>query len=445
MKNKYVVFLAILPLALSGCSHMPSWLGGPKEEKPKAVGERFAVLPVGEDMKTDEALQKVPMVLPQPTENTSWPAHSLQVNATAANLAGAGHLEIVTHVTIGDGREYSHTRVAKPVVADGVVYAMDASGNISAHDAVDIRKIIWQKPGVSEEDHPDMLGGGLAVDQDKLYAVSGHGVVAAFDTKTGKEIWKKTMHVPFRSAPRVDGDKLFIVSIENQLFALNAATGDILWNQRGIDEVAGLMNSVSPVVSQGVVVVPYSSGELYALSENDGAEIWKDSLAVSSQTPSSSPFSGIGGDPVVDDKVVFGISSGGFLSVYGLPNGQHLWQKPISSNNTPWLAGDYLFVLTSDDALICFVKFDGRVRWTKQLDSFANMEEKKDPIVWRGPVLVNGNLTVVGSNGQMLLVSATDGKTVDTKSIPEDIYTAPVVASGRIYLVSQDATLYELQ
>lgn len=445
MNKRYMLGALALSMALGGCSHMPSWLGGEKKEKPKLAGERIAVLPVGAELQPDPTLQKVAMTLPAPAANADWPQHTGVVNAAAGNLAAAGHFEHESHAEAGKGEEFDHTLVPRPVVGGGQVFAMDAAGNISAHDAADVRKVNWQSKGVAEKHAPEILGGGLAFDQGKLYAASGCGTVIALDAATGKELWRKALRVPFRSAPRVAGDKLFALTIDNQVFALNTATGEVVWSQRGIDETAQLMNAVSPTVTDDTLIVPYSSGEVYALATGDGKEQWSESLTAGKRTQASAFFSGIGGDPVVDGSVIFAVSGGGLLSVLTLTDGHHLWDRPVGSINTPWVAGDYMFLLTTDNTLVCFVKYTGTIRWSMQLKNYENQKDKKKPITWRGPVLVNGNLVVTGSDGELLLVSATEGKIVSTQEIPEGIYTPPVVAGGRMYLIGQDARLYELQ
>lgn len=438
-----LVMLAI-SLPVSGCSYMPAWMGGRKDDTPKLPGTRIAVLPVNSELQPDESLKDAPVTLPAATMNTDWPQHTGMVTALAGNL-GAGGLDKVTQASAGDGESFDHVLIPRPVVAGGMAFAMDSVGNISAHDAADVSHVRWESKGVAEEDEPHLIGGGLAFDQGRLYATSGGGRVAAFDAATGKELWHKSLRVPFRSAPRVDGGKLFATTIDNQVYALNALNGDILWNARGINETADLMNSVSPAVAGDVVIVPYSSGEIYALSVADGREIWNDSLSPGTRTQASSFFAGIGGDPIIDSGVVFAVSSGGMLSVLAANSGQRLWERPIGAINTPWVAGDYMFLLTTDNTLLCFIKYDGRIRWATKLASFEAEELKRRPISWKGPVMVDGRLAVVSSNGQLVLVNATDGKITATKEIPDDIYTSPVVAGGRMYLVSQDATLYSVQ
>ena len=434
----------LLALTVSGCSYMPSWAGGEEKKKTKEVGERIAVLPVESALKPDSTLQSLAVTLPAATKNTDWAVHSGAFASDSANLAG-GSFDKVTSATAGDGEAFEHTLVTLPVVGGGLVYSMDAVGNISAHNAADIGDRRWKSKGVSEEDSTFISGGGLAYDGGKLYAVSGRGLVVVLDATTGKEIWRKSLRAPFRSAPKVADGKLFATTIDNQLYALSTSNGEVMWTQRGISETTGLMNTVSPAVAGGKVVVPYSSGEIYVLSSADGKEIWSETLTGGKRLQASALFAGIGGDPVIDGEVVLAVNSGGVLSVKSLAAGQSAWELPIGSNNTPWIAGEYVFLLTSDNTLVALHKFDGHVRWSTKLASFEDEAKKKNPITWKGPVLVDSKLAVVASNGQLLLVNADDGKITATKSIPEGIYTSPVVAGGRMYLVSQDATLYELQ
>lgn len=443
--NNRVLALCCIALALSGCSYLPSWMGGMKEDKPKLPGQRVAVLPAGTDIAPDDLLKNVSVTVPAAKENANWPQHTGVLTSQDGNLSAKGSFESQESASAGDGESFSHTLIPRPVVGSGLVFAMDAVGNISAHDAQAVSSVRWKSKGVAEEDEPEIMGGGLAWDNGRLYVTSGRGMVAAFDAVTGVELWKKNLHLPFRSAPKVAGNKLYAVTVDNQIYAISTASGEALWNQRGIGETAGILNSVSPAVSGDTVIVPYSSGEIYALSSIDGKEIWSEALSSGKRTEASAFFSGIGGDPVLDEGVVMAVSSGGMMSVFATSTGQRVWDKPLGSINTPWVAGDYAFLLTTDNTLVALVKYSGRICWTAKLASFEDEEEKKRPITWFGPVMVNGQLAVVSSSGELTLISAADGKTATTKSIPDGIYTAPVIAGGRMYLIGQNATLYSLQ
>lgn len=435
---------AFMAIGLSACDTLPSWMGGSVKKINRLPGERASALPIGAELTPDATLATLSVKLPEPVANGDWPQHSGIFNAATSNLAG-GNFDQRQSTGIGDGNDFSNTLVIRPVVAGGMVFAMDGAGWISAHDAANIDNRRWQSKGVSEKHSPDILGGGLAVDDGKLYAVSGRGVIAAFEASTGKELWKKSLGLPFRSPPKIADGKLFAITIDSQIFALNTANGDTLWSHRGISEIGGIMSAVSPVVKDSVIFVPYVSGEIYALSMSDGHDLWSETLSASKKTQADGVFLGIGGDPVLDGDVLFAVGSGGGLSVFSTSTGQRLWDRPIAAVNTPWVTGDFIYVLTADNTLTCFVKYTGLVKWATKLRSYSDEERKIKPYLWRGPVMANGKLFIVGAHGQMLIVSGEDGKILETRDIPDEIYTAPVIAGGKMYLAGKNAELYMLQ
>jgi len=428
--------------ALSGCSHLPSWLGGPKEEKPRLAGERLNALALSDSLKPDDAIKNAPITLPVANGNADWPQHTGVFDANNSNLAAKGDFSQEEGVSIGEGNDFEHTLIARPVVGEGKVFAMDAVGYISAHDANDITTVFWKSDGVYEDVDQDNIGGGMAYDKGRLYATSGLGQVAAFDAASGKKLWSAGVGAPFRSAPRVAAGKLFATTIDNQLFAFDANVGNVLWTHRGLSETGGWMNAVSPTVVEDRVLAPYSSGELYVLNLADGAPMWSETISMHKRTQASDVFSGIGGDPVVDGEAVYAVSSDNGFSVLNLGTGQRYWERPIGAINTPWVSGNQAFLLTSDNTVVCFMKFDGRIRWATRLQGFEDEERKLYPITWRGPVLVDSKLAVVNSIGQLAWLSAADGSILREQSVADDIQTAPVIAGGSLFVVSKDATLH---
>lgn len=450
--NKKIGLLIVMSLPVAACSSMPSmpsWMGGREDEKPKLQGERQVALAVDKQLVPDSDVKGSNPVLPNVIANTDWPQHSGIFTAKNGNIAGGkfanGDFGSKNSADAGGGYKFSNSLIPRPIVAGGKVFAMDAVGIISAHDAADIGKILWKSKIVADPDKQEVIGGGLAASDGILYATTGQGQVAAINIKDGSGLWQKNFSVPIRSSPRVSGDHLIVVTIDSQAYALSTKTGDILWNHRGINETSMVMNSVSPTIAGNDVLVPYASGELFAISMADGKELWADALLQNRYTQASSAFTGIGGDPTIDGEFVFATGSNGITVAINIPSGKRVWQRNVASLNTPWLAGDELFILTSDNILVDFVKYDGKIRWTTALASYENSENRQGAISWHGPVLVDGKLFIVGSNGKMVVVSAASGRILETKSIPNNIVTSPIVAEGRMYLVGQDATLYSFQ
>jgi outer membrane protein assembly factor BamB len=436
--------LGCLLLLLSGCEtidDLTSWMGD--DDKKPLPGTRVAVLSDLTDIHPDDSLKTAEVTIPAVKVNDNWRQAAGAPSGLTGNLALSG----LTHhdsVKIGDHNSWEQPLYPSPIVAGGVVYAMDAKGYITAHSAANIDKILWTNRSAVTDDDENLLGGGLGLDNGRLFVTSGRGKLFAVNAATGKELWKQALGVSLRAAPKAGGGKVYALSVDNQLFAFDAEKGTLLWSHRGVNETAGFLAAAAPAVTDTVVVAPYSSGELHAIDTVGGQDLWSDTLLLSRRNSATGVFSGIGGSPIVKDDVVYAGGSSGFFAAMTLLNGRRLWEQSIATLNTPWIAEDFMYVLSSEDVLVCLMRADGRVKWTKQLPRYANAEKHRDTYVWRGPVMAGGQLLIAGAHGQMLALSPKDGSTLATIEIPEQITDAPIVAGGRLYFLTQDARLHVL-
>ena len=93
------------------------------------------------------------------------------------------------------------------------------------------------------------------------------------------------------------------------------------------------------------------------------ALLWADSLASSGPVTPLEELGDILAEPVHDGEAIYVVSQSGLLRAYDPLTGILLWDQPISSVQTPWVAGDSLFVLTSNSHIVALRKADGAVRW----------------------------------------------------------------------------------
>src|SRR5690606_23270130 len=154
------------------------------------------------------------------------------------------------------------------------------------------------------------FGGGLAIENGRLYAATGFGTVVALDSATGKVLWTKNIGVPVRASPTAVDDKVFVVTTEGHVYALAGYDGGELWTFRGIPERTSIISNPSPAVEGGVVVVPYPSGELVALRADDGTPVWTESLA-RTRTVSSLASLSDAARPAIANGVVYAVGDAG--------------------------------------------------------------------------------------------------------------------------------------
>src|SRR3546814_5146693 len=68
------------------------------------------------------------------------------------------------------------------------------------------------------------------------------------------------------------------------------------------------------------------------------------------------------------------------MASYELVTGQRLWEINAAGISTPWVAGEWLFVVTDDAQLLCIARATGKIRWISQLKHYENAKKKKNPM-----------------------------------------------------------------
>jgi len=294
-------------------------------------------------------------------------------------------------------------------------------------------------------DPPQGMGGGVAYDNGKIFVTSGFGVLHAIDAHTGREIWTKDMGMPVTNAPVVNGGRIFVSTHDNHFYAMAETDGRTLWEHQGIAESQGMLASTSAAVAGETVIAPYTSGEIFALRAQNGQVGWSDVLSRSGHVTALSQLDDIAGRPVIDRGVVYAISQSGVMAAFSANTGERLWTRDIGGIQTPWAAGDYVYVLDNNDRVICLTRKEGRVRWIHQLPQFQNEDLKTRPIDWTGPVLVSNKLIVLSSDGFAEALSPYTGQLLGRVAIAGGTNIAPVVAGGVMYIYTNDAELVALR
>lgn len=433
-----IALIAVLALLLAGCDSLNPFSSNDKTPLP---GERISVMTGTPDLKPDPAISDVKVVLPPPEVNKGWPQSGGRPSHAMGHLALADKPARAWSTSIGAGSDSDKRLMTQPVVANGVVYTMDTDFEVRAFNAQNGSQMWSTAVAKDEDDAEGAMGGGLAYAEDRLFVTTGFAKIVALDASNGKEIWRESVFAPMHAAPTVADGRVYTVTLDNRTNVFSASDGRPLWQHTGLQEVADILGAASPAVADGIVVVPHTSGELFALSADAGRVRWSDSLAAIRRVDAVSQLPDIRGDPVIDDGLVFATSHSGRMAALDLRTSRRVWDREIGGIQTPWTAGKYLYVINSNSLLICMMKENGRIRWTAQLPRWEDPDEKETPVVWSGPVLAGDRLIIAGSNEQALSVSPYTGKTIGRIDLPGKVFIAPIVADKTVYFLTDDGEL----
>ena len=372
---------ALLPvlLLLAGCSWFDS-------KKQPLSGERISVLSLDRQLEPDPNLAKIAITLPAPVVNPDWPEAGGYPNHAMQHLSLPEQLTRVWKASTGEGAS-RYTRVlSQPIVANGRVYAMDGAVQVSAYDAATGERL-WQVDLKPEDERGSSFGGGIGFWNDRLYASTGYAQVLALDPADGRVIWRSNVGSPVRSAPTVSDGRVFAITVET------------------------------------------------------GRPLWSDNLASTRNVDAVSTLADIRGRPVIDRGRVYAASHSGRMAAIDLRTGERAWEQELGGTHSLWVAGDYVYVLSTDNELICLTRNEGKVRWVRLLPSYQDEKKRKDPMVWAGPVLGGDRLIVLSSDGGALSISPYTGEPLGREEMSGGGYFEPAIADKSLYVLTDDANL----
>ena len=301
-------------------------------------------------------------------------------------------------------------------VSGGFVYAIKSSDGT----------VKWQYPSGAKSSTffattPALSGGAL-------YLTDDNGGVYKLDTTTGREIWNVKLDGALRSAPVVSGGVVYFGSGNSHFYALSAETGGIVWDEKTDGAI-----TTSPTITGGLVVFASGDNNVYSLSARTGRKAWSLSFDADPSTL-----------PLVFDGSTLYVTAGD--TIYGLdPSNRTQRSKltlPTNLLQPPTVSRDSIYAITQTNVLYALT-LAGRSRWHISLNGAAT-----------APPLLAGNLLVIGTQGGVMSgYEAGSGKLLwqyvmqatATDSQPKyasaNVYAAPILAGGTLYVVSDDGSL----
>jgi outer membrane protein assembly factor BamB len=302
------------------------------------------------------------------------------------------------------------------------------SDGLSAFDA-DTGEQLWRRK-LSINSTPAVVDGVLYVGGSGR--VGGPYRVAALSAATGATLW--TFHTAWliRSSPAVVDGVVYVSSEDGRMYALDAATGHMVWGTQ-LEELFSVMST--PAVAAGIVYLQAGSN-VVALDAGTGALVWQ-----------SDCHGEINSRIAVVDGVVYGTGFlGGSLSymcAWDAATGQPIWDVQIETGGVSDFVSDFVT--------------DGRTIYGVASQTVFALDAGTGAEIWQQDggagfsylSLANGVL-YVGENGAIFyhhrgLVNAFDPSTgallwSDKLDALREV-AIPVIADGRLYLVTQDESV----
>lgn len=267
-----------------------------------------------------------------------------------------------------------------------------------------------------------------------VYFGSDDGYLYALNAYNGTEIWRYNTYGPVESAATVLDGVVYVGGFHSHaVFALNAYTGALIWNSPVAS--AGLTIS-STLVANGLVYVDvfmYSSnmgGELYALNASTGVQVWN-----------YQPIAWISSSPALWNDIIYITQSTGDVTALNATSGDLIWSSHITNSeefSSPTLSDGMVYVGTQDELIYALNALTGKTVWTHTLEGGAD----SCSAVANGRIYV---ATTYGGNsisgvhaGGVCALEAITGISIWNTTIGSIMNSSPTVADGVVFVGSDD-------
>ncbi len=316
-------------------------------------------------------------------------------------------------------------------------------------------KPLWTyEAGESIESSAAIIGGTVFVGSQK-------GEVVALSLDNGSVYWKYSTGAPIgESSPAYSDGAIFIGDLGGTLHAINARNGSRFWAVKLGSEIKS-----SPVVYGDRILIGSYDEHLYCVSNRDGSVLWKFKTngPVHSTPGIASGLAFIAGCDEVfrairisDGKEVFSVASGAYtgaspalrsgMAYYGtfdnevlgvsLGQKQVTWRYEHPQRKFPYYSSAAVttsrVVLGGRDKLVHGLTLSGKAAWT-----FATRAR-----VESSPAIASGRVYVGSNDGRFYVLSLTNGAKLWEFNAGAPLSASPAIANGRVVIGSQDGRLY---
>ncbi|MEP7702885.1 outer membrane protein assembly factor BamB [Paraglaciecola sp. 25GB23A] len=361
--------------------------------------------------------------------------------------------KILWQEDMGSGVGHYYSRL-EPALAYGNIYAANRQGLVAAYDQKTGKEIwtrnfaIYPNTGLTSglkklwsDGLPAKISGGVSIAYETVFFGTENGEVIALDAKNGKLKWQVSVKGEVIAAPAIDEGIVVLNTGSGMVFALDASNGETVWTYESEVPPLSLRGVSAPAAVGGGAIIGTATGKLVVNILESGQTAWEQVITSASGVTELERIVDIDSQPLVSAGIIYVITYDGSLAAVEMRSGRIIWKRDYKSYRRLTIAGSTLFVVDSNSNLYAL---DGR----NGVELWSQGKLKQRLLTSAVPV---GEYLVAGDKyGFLHWFNQSDGKIVSRIAVGDDdedesIYSAPVVDGNVIYTQTRDGKLVAVQ
>jgi len=289
------------------------------------------------------------------------------------------------------------------------------------------------------------------IDDARVYALSGEGVLACFERDNGRRLWAVNVLERFdaeniawgvSASPVVEGDLVVVVAGGRRasLAALNNLTGETVWTTRELSDRAGYAMPIIRSVGDWRVLMTFTHSAGVGVRLTDGRLLWRYTAPANDTANCATPV-------FADNRVFYTSAYGAGAGLLELDRrGDQVTTREVyftramqNHHGGVVLVDGFIYGFSGGGPLACLDFATGERRWEARSVTKGSL------------IYADRRLYLVGENHEVALAEASPEGYVERGrfTIPDrgrPSWAHPALADGRLFIRDQDQLLcYDLR
>ena len=375
------------------------------------------------------------ITLSNPTKNLSWKMSGLNYQNSLGNIYLSGIDNIFLREKIGKNKFSTPKIISSPLVFENNLIFTDNNGSIfsiTENGTLNWKKNIYKK--IYKNIYKSLV---FTIYKNNLFVADNIGFIYSVNLITGETIWIKNHGIPLKSNIKVFENKIILINQENRIFCLDTNEGKKLWDIRSVSSFIKLQNFLSSSISEkGELVIINSSGELIKINVTDGRMLWTFN-ALGSALLHDADFFKSSKILINEGNIILSIKSS--LLSYDLESGFNNWKQEVSTNGTPIIDGNNIFLVTDNGFFVIINNKNGQIISSSNILEILKKKKQKTKIT--GFIMGSGKIYSTTSNGFLIVSSASSGKAEYFTNIKDPITSSPIISNGNLYVLTKNSRI----
>jgi len=404
------------------------------ENKQKNVIDSYDLYS-SEDIYSSEVLLNQKIILSEPTKNLSWKTSYLNNQNFLGNLFLSGIEKTFLKKKIGKNKFYLYKNKTTLLAFNNSLIFSDDNGtifNITENGKINWKLNIYKK--LYKKIYKNLT---LIIYNKVLYINDNVGFIYAVSLDTGEPKWIKNHKVPLNSKIKIFQNKIFLIDSDNEIFCISAKDGTKLWNIFSISSFIKSQTLMPLAISNtGELLVVNSSADLFNINIDSGNVNWATNTAGSLNEDVSDFFSP--SEIVIkNDNLIF--SSASLIFSFNLKNASINWESKVTSVGAPIISGKNIFFVTQNGYFVIMDSSTGNVISSNNM--LKTLKKKYRNTTITGFIMGSGKIYSITLNGNLIVSSASSGKTEFSKRIANSISTPPIISNGKLFILTENSKI----